>query len=570
MHFLLAFCLIFVPALSYSQLDSILALQETDQIIALLDVYENLIQTDKNQVPGKLKEFEVGFKRKKAKLLSQEVWSLQQLFEIENLTPNDSLKLHKAILVLAEVQKRGWPVQEVDWILRIGKMLYGYGRFEEAYSYFILGERKIKKLDIAMYPHLAIQVVSIGHWYYQQSYYEDAVNVFRYVLPHHKYVTHDGVFGHILNALGLSYHHLAEYDSAVVYFKKGWETAFKDNKDTLLGTLIQGNCGISLVRLGREDEAIELFEEDIRVSKLYNAYSSATYASLEVIPIYLKRGNFAAAETHFEYVFKHFDRKNLRALEKFYSSLFLKHRYLGNSEEAFRYLDSTKIIRDSINAGFNADLLLQVKQRVDAEVNLAEMALLESERKHQWLLKNLILATAILICSFLVFLYYKQRNTSRKTIEIKTLKAQMAENELIQAKKELLLFTEVLKEKNSLIERLDAEYQKTQEQLFQPPFISPVNTFAHMSILTEEDWQEFRRLFDKAFPGFFLRLKNKYPELTPSDVRHIALTKLHLTSGEMSKMLGVSYDAIKKSRYRLRNRINLPLGTNLEQLVESI
>ena len=90
------------------------------------------------------------------------------------------------------------------------------------------------------------------------------------------------------------------------------------------------------------------------------------------------------------------------------------------------------------------------------------------------------------------------------------------------------------------------------------------------TILTEDDWKKFRQLFEKVYPGFFIHLKESIPDLSATDTRLLALTKLKLPSKDMASMLGVSYDAVKKAKQRLRKKINLPDEEDLEDLVKLI
>ena len=48
------------------------------------------------------------------------------------------------------------------------------------------------------------------------------------------------------------------------------------------------------------------------------------------------------------------------------------------------------------------------------------------------------------------------------------------------------------------------------------------------TILTEEDWARFKALFEKAYPNFFARINQKFPNLTSGELRFIAFVKLAL------------------------------------------
>jgi DNA-binding CsgD family transcriptional regulator len=53
-------------------------------------------------------------------------------------------------------------------------------------------------------------------------------------------------------------------------------------------------------------------------------------------------------------------------------------------------------------------------------------------------------------------------------------------------------------------------------------------------------------------------------------MRLLILTKLNLSSREMAHMLGISADAIRKSRYRLRKKLNLEEENGIEVLIQEI
>ena len=92
----------------------------------------------------------------------------------------------------------------------------------------------------------------------------------------------------------------------------------------------------------------------------------------------------------------------------------------------------------------------------------------------------------------------------------------------------------------------------------------------HTAIITEENWLEFKDLFIQVYPGFFVRLKEKYPELSQAEIRLLALIRLNMSTREMANCLGVSPETIKKCRYRLRKKINLPEAVALEEIALSI
>ncbi|MEL7148483.1 MAG: helix-turn-helix transcriptional regulator, partial [Bacteroidota bacterium] len=74
-------------------------------------------------------------------------------------------------------------------------------------------------------------------------------------------------------------------------------------------------------------------------------------------------------------------------------------------------------------------------------------------------------------------------------------------------------------------------------------------------LLTENDWSDFRKVFDKLHYGFLPRLKLRHPDLTEGEKRLAVLIKLRLSNKEMARMLGISPNSIVKSRYRLKKKL---------------
>ncbi|MFD2162351.1 7TM diverse intracellular signaling domain-containing protein [Paradesertivirga mongoliensis] len=147
------------------------------------------------------------------------------------------------------------------------------------------------------------------------------------------------------------------------------------------------------------------------------------------------------------------------------------------------------------------------------------------------------------------------------------------ESELKVAETLLLNYTENLRQKNNLIEQFKNDLEQMELKLKGTELgkgqSEHIEKLLQSIILTEDDWNEFRKLFDKVHQGYIYRIKSKYSNLTESDIRHIALLKLQLNSREMASMLGVTVEAVRKAKQRLRKKVDFH-DSNLEELVAGI
>ncbi|MGB0949767.1 MAG: helix-turn-helix transcriptional regulator, partial [Marinirhabdus sp.] len=78
-----------------------------------------------------------------------------------------------------------------------------------------------------------------------------------------------------------------------------------------------------------------------------------------------------------------------------------------------------------------------------------------------------------------------------------------------------------------------------------------------------EEWKFFEEAFNHADKGFFKKIKQKHPQLTPKDLRLCVYLRLNLSSKEIAPLLNISPRSVEIKRYRLRKKIHLGRETNL-------
>jgi hypothetical protein len=90
------------------------------------------------------------------------------------------------------------------------------------------------------------------------------------------------------------------------------------------------------------------------------------------------------------------------------------------------------------------------------------------------------------------------------------------------------------------------------------------------SLKTEKEWKAFVELFEQVHIGFFDRLNQQWPTLTPSEIKLIALSRLKLQNREATFMLHVSADALRQVKSRLGKKIGLNKDITLIEFVAGI
>ena len=86
----------------------------------------------------------------------------------------------------------------------------------------------------------------------------------------------------------------------------------------------------------------------------------------------------------------------------------------------------------------------------------------------------------------------------------------------------------------------------------------------------DEEWRKFKWHFEEVHPEFFTKLLNRFPTLSPRQLRHCAYIHLGLSSKEAAKLLNVAPKSIEMARYRLKKKMNLDKNDRLSEFIQSI
>ena len=373
-----------------------------------------------------------------------------------------------------------------------------------------------------------------------------------------------------LNTIGQDYHHLGLYDSALASYGKSNEIA-KRTKDEGWQAINFSFMAQSYFQLKEYENAKPLLLKSYAVTKDFDLNITAN--SLQWLSrILLTEGKNDSASLVLTEAFQMLARSNSFPLqnreytELAYLSMANTFRASGNTDSFYHYFQLYSSLHDSLQSVVDHSSLEISQMRIVNENNYQTIQSLEKEKKNQLLIRNLFI-TAVVLLSIIALMYTnRQKIKYRYREEMAVKEKEAAQLEIASARQQLQLITESVVEKSSLVEKLSEQLQSQNLHADQYKMIDELST---LTILTEDEWSKFKTLFEKVYPGFFLRLKDKAPDITIAEQRMAALTRLHLTPKAMAAMLGISVDSVHKARQRLRQRLNISTEVNLEQSINS-
>ena len=370
-----------------------------------------------------------------------------------------------------------------------------------------------------------------------------------------------------LNTVALGYHRQDKYDSALFYYSQALELAKKAGSSVWTG-IVTGNMAQIYYAQKKYESAYPIFLNDYRTSKDSGYYDNAANSLQWAARTNLALGDKPAA---LKQVREAFDLLKLWTddgyLRNAYYTATQIFRVMGNYDSAFYYYNLYASLNDSLERVVSRSSTDIAKARLNDEASRYSIQTLNREKKTQLVLRNITIAGIILL--FLIILLITNRKMLKSKMKMEKIQQEklLMEQEAASARDQLRMFTENVIEKTNLIEKLEIEVKGKEVTSEQHSIISQLT---QQTILTEQDWYTFRSLFEKIYPGFFVNLKDKFPDITVAEQRMAALTRLHLTTKQIASMLGISLDSVHKSRQRLRQRFQVGAETNLDELVAKL
>jgi len=125
--------------------------------------------------------------------------------------------------------------------------------------------------------------------------------------------------------------------------------------------------------------------------------------------------------------------------------------------------------------------------------------------------------------------------------------------------RELTSFNLNLSQKNSLLEEIKEKIVALKEENPEhlPQKLQQLYKLADRNTKIDNDWEEFRKHFERVHQDFLSNLKRRFPRLSANDLRLCAYLRMNIATKEIAKIMGISPASANKARYRLRKKLGL-------------
>lgn len=381
----------------------------------------------------------------------------------------------------------------------------------------------------------------------------------------------------IYNDLGAIWRKKGDYTKAGMYYDTMYRISEREGYKKGIATATSERA-LLLYDMGQYTEALKLatksYEMVLETDDDYQIVFDATLMAR----ILIKLGKHNQATDLLKMAVERSHRAGLPE-EEMAGLKYLSEAYRGGSnwKEALLSHERYMILKDSLESVEVRAALDALQTRFETEkkqelINRLSEKNQAHEKRHTLLIG--MLGTSALALFFLVLLLRLRNNTIKqnkmlhaKEQDIARLEHARLSLEIDYKARELTSATAHLINKNEVLADLKNKLEGTSNSL---PAIHDVIREIDQNLNFDSDWHNFSRHFEEVHQGFFRKLKEKYPALTPNEERLCAYLLLNLNSKEISQMLNVTTAAVDKSRNRLRKKLEIGPEVNLNEFLSLI
>ena len=364
------------------------------------------------------------------------------------------------------------------------------------------------------------------------------------------------------NNLGILYKNNNEYNKALEQYEMA-EVLSKDLNFERGEMGLLGNKGILLNLLKDYTSAIKAFEKALEIEKKFDVPMIAADIKINVGRSYAALGDYSKGMASLNEGFAIARAlKSLELQEDAYmveKEIFLR---MGNVDLALESMEKYQMVHDSIFTLAKTRQINELQTQYETEKKDNVIKLFgQKHETNRWRIIGLILGL-LLVVFVALGLFQKQKKDKviyEKEKEIEAEKLMNAGKDLEAKRKELTAKVLQLAHKNEFLNSLKGEMEHLKNNVDDSvnKTSNRVSRMINRDIEGDTQWAQFSQEFSGIHQNFLSALTAKFGSFTKSEIRLISLLKMNMNSKEITSILGISDDGIRKARYRLRKKMHL-------------
>lgn len=411
--------------------------------------------------------------------------------------------------------------------MNIGLVYADQGSHEQAKGYFRAGQKIFAELGRTR--SMATSYTKIASVLVEQDSLDLAKDYLHKAIELHRSEDFNYGLAEAYNRLGIVYREMGDFEASLDYLYRSRDRSSEIND---FDGLAKCYSDIGFTQLAKADykNALVNFEESRRTAEKIGSKKWKLEAFRGLAETYEKSGNKDLALFYFK---------------------------------AFQALHDSILNEQKIMAVANLQEEYRSRQQLhDLEFSKQQVGILrqQAENKNRLLM---LLSFGGLLAFITVLLgirnYRLTADRQNAEIENSRLKHEELARELELSQRELTSYALNFLQKNEFL----SDLKKDLDNLKSTKETVRMRQKIHQAKLLDKDWEKFKMQFDKVHGSFASELKEKHPDLSPTELKHCSLIRINLNIKECASILGISPESAKTSRYRIRRKLGIDTEDSL-------
>lgn len=377
--------------------------------------------------------------------------------------------------------------------------------------------------------------------------------------------------------MGTVYYQLNEYQKAEQFYTEFLNAPItQTNKRNMAGALT--NLAIINNKQNQKQLALSQYQQALQLFKELNDKAHVAITSLNLGLLYNDMNSPKKAETHLLFSLElATELNNIELRKNANHGLSETYELSDDYKKAYRHLQAYAFLKDTLftnNLGKEVAYFQEKYQNEKQAREIKELHYKNDLQSKQSTIDRLYALAAItgvvLSLGLLLLLWNRYRLQQKLFLKNEDLLKQ--ENHKIQLEnrvksQELSAQAMNLIHKNELLTGLQNQLQKLKNQEANKTDLSELEKTVKNGLNQEDDWAEFQNHFNAVHPDFFKTLKTRFPKLTQNDLRNCAYIRMNLSNKEVAVLMNITPKSAKMNRYRLKKKLALAEGDDLNGFV---
>lgn len=357
--------------------------------------------------------------------------------------------------------------------------------------------------------------------------------------------------------IATGYYFRDELDSALHYAQAAYDAALADSLPRQL-VYVYTDLGSIYAKRGEHERALEYINKSIELRPATDSLAIQGLYSIKV-DLFRNLGQYDSAYHYFRLAAA---SPNLGTQADACNAMAKVYHQMGRASDAYSLLLRYTELVDTLRKQRHTEEAIALQELYQHEQLSVEnlywrSQVAERQSKVYWMT-----SVSLLLLWIASGVYAIYRRNHRRLL--------MQQRQLASQQEELHLQRKISSENRRRMVELEKKEAKLKETFFRrlsQRVVQEIERGGNI-ILSDEDWDDIVQNADVIFDGFTKRLQQQYPNLNKDDLRYCCMVKMKLSQSEMSQIMHLEKDSVKKRLKRIRvEKMGADGGITLEELL---